>query len=103
MIFFPLFPSCSQRVLSSQCVPNYISNMSPIALGFYPIWFAQSSTPLYINKNGKSRGGHLLYFATRVQRGASIGGMHNVPIKLLTSQSVWWTFKFLKKMLWVHP
>jgi hypothetical protein len=24
--------------------------MFPIALGFYPIWFAQSSTPLSINK-----------------------------------------------------
>jgi len=45
-----VFPTCSQ------CVPIMFSNvfpkMFPIAPGFYPIWFAQSSTPLYLNQKG---------------------------------------------------
>jgi hypothetical protein len=41
-------PSCLQRVLK---FPNVLPKMFPIAPRFYPIWFAQSSTPMYINSN----------------------------------------------------
>jgi hypothetical protein len=55
--FMQLVGSCSQ------CLPNMISSCSfevpqvpklfqkvlTITLQFYPIWFAQSSTPMYIN------------------------------------------------------
>ncbi len=69
------FPPCSQCVPITQSVPN--------STGFYPIWFAQSSTPLSISKKG------ILYGSTfvsilqlGVQRGAFIGGMPNVPKKI---------------------
>jgi len=37
-----VFSSCFRRVLK---FPNTFLKMFPIAPGFYPIWFAQSSTP----------------------------------------------------------
>jgi hypothetical protein len=47
---FPLVPNifspCSQRVLKFS---NAFPFMFPIPPGFYPIWFAQSSTFMYIN------------------------------------------------------
>jgi hypothetical protein len=62
MIFciFPLFPMCSHHV--PKMFPSTFPKMFPIALGFYAIWFAQSLALLYINKIGKSRGGHLFIF-----------------------------------------
>jgi hypothetical protein len=30
--------------------------MFPLACGFYPMWFAQSSTPMYINYKAKIQG-----------------------------------------------
>ncbi len=69
--FFPCF----------QAVPR-CPKMFPIAPGFYPIWFAQSSTPLYIIYKGKTQGctfDSILQLG--VQRGASIGGMPNVSQK----------------------
>jgi hypothetical protein len=41
----PLFPMCSQHV--PKLFSNVFLKMFPIAPRFYPIWFAQSSTPLY--------------------------------------------------------
>jgi hypothetical protein len=54
---FSLFPMCSQGVLikfsnDSQVLkvfPNAFLKMFPIAPGFYIIWFAQISTPMYVN------------------------------------------------------
>ncbi len=46
-LFFPLFPICSHQVL--KVFSNAFPKMFPIAPGFYSIWFAQTSTPLYIN------------------------------------------------------
>jgi len=37
----------------------------------------------------KSRGAHLFLFCKWVRRGASIGGMPNVPKKLVMGQSIW--------------
>jgi len=56
---FPnVFPSGSQSI--SQ-VLNLFPKMFPIPTQFYPIWFAQSSTPMYINWKGE----HMcFYFAT---------------------------------------
>jgi len=57
--------------------------MFPIAPGFYPLWFAQSSTPLYINYKGEIQGCTFVFILRLgVQRGASIGGMPNVSKKL---------------------
>jgi hypothetical protein len=36
--------------------------MFPIALGFYHIWFAQSSTPMYITERMKTMGTHFFLF-----------------------------------------
>jgi hypothetical protein len=53
--------------------------MFPIAPGFYPLWFAQSSTPLYINYKGEIQGCTFVFILRLgVQRGGSIGGMPNV-------------------------
>jgi hypothetical protein len=69
--FFPLFPMCSHQVF--QRVPRDVPNGSSVLW----IWFAQNSTPMYINWN---LGEHIcFYFATAVQRLASIGGMPDVP------------------------
>jgi hypothetical protein len=51
--------------------------------------FAQSSTPMFITEKVKLMEHYLgFYFAIGVQRGASIGGMPNVPEKLLMGQSI---------------
>jgi hypothetical protein len=47
VLFFLLFPMCSHHVL--KVFPDAFPQMFPIVPGFYPIWFAQSSTPLYTN------------------------------------------------------
>jgi hypothetical protein len=53
--------------------------MFPIAPGFYPVWDAQSSTPLYINYKVEIQGCTFVFILQLgVQRGASIGGMPNV-------------------------
>ncbi len=53
--------------------------MFPIAPGSYPIWFAQSSTPIIYTKQDEIQG---LTFVSilqlGVQRGAYIGGMPKV-------------------------
>jgi hypothetical protein len=41
----PLFPMCFQHV--PKLLSNMFLKMFPILPRFYPIWFAQSSTPLY--------------------------------------------------------
>jgi hypothetical protein len=72
--FFVVFP-CSQGVL--RC-----PKMFPIAPEFYPIWFAQSSTPMYIIYKGEIQECTFVsILQLGVQRGASIGGMPNVSQK----------------------
>jgi hypothetical protein len=50
------FPSSPQRV--PKVFPNALPKMFPIAPQFYPLWFAQSSTPMYINFKGATKGKH---------------------------------------------
>jgi hypothetical protein len=45
VFFSPLFPMCFQHV--PKLLSNMFLKMFPILPRFYPIWFAQSSTPLY--------------------------------------------------------
>jgi hypothetical protein len=81
----------------SQCLPNMISSCSfevpqvpklfrkvfPITPQFYPIWFAQSSIPMYKLKRWNI-GVHIcFYFTIRAQRGAFMRGMPNVLKELL--------------------
>ncbi len=81
------FPKGSQIL---KVFPDGFLKMFPIAPGFYPIWFAQSSTPLCITKKGQGQGCTFVsIFQLGVQRGASIGGMANNPKKLLMRQSLW--------------
>jgi hypothetical protein len=94
--FFPLFPICSHQV--PKVFPNGFLKMFAIAHGFYPIWFAQSWIPLYINWN---RGQYIFFnFAIGVQRGASIGGTPKVP-KIVNGPIDMAPWK--KKKLWAHP
>jgi hypothetical protein len=79
--FFPLFPICSHQVF------ELFPEMFPMAPRFYAYWFAHNSTPMSINWNLE---GHVcFYFATRVQRPASITGMPNVPQK-----NCWWADRY---------
>jgi hypothetical protein len=55
--------------------------MFPMAPRFYGYSFANDSTPMCINWNLGER--VCFYFATGVRRPASIGGMPNVPKKIV--------------------
>jgi hypothetical protein len=51
--FFPLVPNVFPKSFHKVSLvpikfPNVFPKMFPTAPGFYPIWFAQSSTPLYL-------------------------------------------------------
>jgi hypothetical protein len=53
--------------------------MFPIAPGFYPIWFVQSSTLLDMNYKAEIQGCTFVFILQLgVQRGAFFGGMPNV-------------------------
>jgi len=73
--FFPLFPRCSQKVPKFQ---DAFPKMLPIAPRFYPIWFAQSSTPLYITYNP---GVHICFYFARggSKKVLPLGGVLKVP------------------------
>jgi hypothetical protein len=72
-----VFPAYSQMV--PIVFPKMFPKMFPIAPGFYPVWDAQSSTPLYINYKVEIQGCTFVFILQLgVQRGASIGGMPNV-------------------------
>jgi hypothetical protein len=61
LVFFSVFPTCSNHVPMSS--PKFLScypKAFPIAPQFYPIWFAQSSTLMYINWNGRLKGSILV-------------------------------------------
>jgi hypothetical protein len=79
LLFFFLVPnvfsSCSLEVPQ---VPNLFPKEFPIAPQFYPIWFAQSSTLMYINWKGRLLREYIcIYFAT--------GGLN----RLVKSLSLW--------------
>jgi len=54
-----MFSSCSLEVPQ---VPKLFHNAFPVASQFYPIWFAQSSTLIYINWEGRLLRIHLFLF-----------------------------------------
>jgi hypothetical protein len=65
LVFFSVFPMCSQRVLitfpwAPQSFLSCCPKAFPIAPQFYPIWFAQSSTLMYINWNDWLKGSTLV-------------------------------------------
>jgi hypothetical protein len=65
-------------------VPNLVPKEFPIAPQFYPIWFAQSSTLMYINWKGRLFGEYnCIYFATGGPTMSMHWGVLNVPKKLL--------------------
>jgi hypothetical protein len=89
--FFSLFPMCFQKFprcfhSHSQDVPNSTWVLSHMG-------FAQSSTPLYINKEDEIQGCTFVsILQLGVQRSDSIRGMPNVLEKLLMGQSIWLLF-----------
>jgi hypothetical protein len=94
LVFFP----CSHQVPFR--FPKFFPKAFPISPQFYPIWFAQSSTLMYINWKGRLLGSTFLFI---VQLGGPKrcfhGGVLNIPKKLLRGQ--WrWLFKKNKKKLW---
>jgi hypothetical protein len=74
-----MFSSCSHEVLQ---VSKLFPKTFLIAPQFYPIWFAQSSTLIYIYWKGRLyRNTFVFILQQEVQRGASIGEWLNVPKK----------------------
>ncbi len=69
-VFFP----CSQSV--PKLFPDAFAKMFPIAPGFYPIWFAQSSTPMYINQGNMRK--HTFILRMEANLGLSVGVVRNV-------------------------
>jgi hypothetical protein len=85
---FSVFSPCSPCIpISFQTVQERVPRDVPDGTSVLWIWFAQNSTALYINWNSGEH--NCFHFATRVQMGASIGGMPHVPKKLLMGPSIW--------------
>jgi hypothetical protein len=64
--------------------PNTFFKIFPIAPRFYPIWFTQSSTPMYINWKGSLKGNTFVSISQLgVLRGPSIRECFNI-------QKNWW-------------
>jgi hypothetical protein len=94
LVFFP----CSHQVPFR--FPNFFPKAFPISPQFYPIWFAQSSTLMYINWKGRLLGSTFFFI---LQLGGPKRCFHwgvlNIPKKLLRGQ--WrWLFQKNKKKLW---
>jgi hypothetical protein len=66
-LFFPLIPKLFPNIF-----PTMFQMVTP---QFYPIWFAQSSTPMYINCKDGIQGQAHLFLSCKwgSKRGASIG------------------------------
>jgi hypothetical protein len=86
-------PWSSQRVLQ---VLKLFTKMFPIAPHLYPIWFAQSSTLMYINVKGGPHGAHLFHFAIGSPKRVLLWAMPNALKKLATGQSIWPHFGKMK-------
>jgi hypothetical protein len=86
-----MFPKTFHKVsLVPIKFPNVFPKVFPIAPGFYPIWFAQSSTPLYVNKKDEFIVYICFYFATGgPKRCFNWGACPIFPKKLLMGQSIW--------------
>jgi hypothetical protein len=87
-LFSSMFPMCSHCVLfmfhGVPQVPKLFPKTFPIARQFYPIWFAQSSTFMYLNwKGGLLESTFVSILQLRVKRGASIGECPMFP-------KYWW-------------
>ncbi len=94
--FFPLFSICFHHVHMG------FPKLFPIAPHFYPLWFAQSLTPMYIKWKGGPLGNtFFLILGLGVQRGASIG---ECP---MFRENWWWgnqcCFLRKEKKVWAHP
>jgi hypothetical protein len=95
-----MLSSCFLEVLQ---VPKLFPKTFLIALQFYPMWFAQSSTLMYINWKGRLLGNTFVsILQLGVQRNASIGGVFDAPKKLPMGQWIW-LFQKTNKKLWAHP
>jgi hypothetical protein len=89
-----MFASCSLEVPQ---VPKLFPNAISVAPQFYPIWFAQSSTLMYINSKGRLLGEFIcFYFVTGGLKRCFHWGMLNVPKKLLLGQWIWLFQKKIK-------
>jgi hypothetical protein len=77
--------------------PVAFPKMFPIAPAFYPIWFTQSSTSLYINYNPKIMLASILQPEVHL-----LGAVPNLPRKLLMGKSIWVLFKERKSCEHTH-
>jgi hypothetical protein len=75
-IRLPKFPSCSPK-------------MFPIAPQFYPIWFAQSSTLMYINWKGTLNSGTFVSILHWGPESCFYWEVPNVPKNLVMGRSMW--------------
>jgi hypothetical protein len=91
--FLPLFWICFHHVHMG------FPKLFPIAPQFYPIWFAQSSTPMCINWKGGPEGKTFVsVLGLGVQRGAAMGECPNAPKELVMGQSM--LFPSKRKKVW---
>jgi hypothetical protein len=68
-------PKCVPKLF-----PDAFAKMFPIAPEFYPRWFAQRSTPMYINQKPKgSMRKHIFILGTEANLGLYVGVVPNVP------------------------
>jgi hypothetical protein len=101
--FSSFFPMCSQHFLikfskGSQSVPKWVPQDVPNSTSILSHTVCPEFNSHVYKLKMYAEGEHIcFYFATGVQRGASIGGMANVPKTLLIGQSTWLLYRNKKK------
>jgi hypothetical protein len=82
-----IFSSCSPKVPQD---PELFPKTFPIALQFYPMWFAQSSTLMLYKLKSYVIGEYIGFYFTHLGPKRCVHwGVHTIPRKLLMGQWMW--------------
>jgi hypothetical protein len=97
-----MFHMCSRKVPQ---VLKLLPKTFPIAPRFYPIWFARSSTLMYINWKGRPQGAHLFLFCNRWSKEVLLLKSAQCSKKIGDGQTNMAPSKKqkLKRKVWAHP